>query len=117
MGQIQKKHALANAEKPIKPKGAARGDYYFLHWPRHVFSAFGPSLFFGLWPMLIFWALAHAYFLGFGPCLFFGLWPPLILKAATFNGLPVLESCQWDDERVRILHQQFAAEDERVGSI
>ena len=71
-------------QKIIIPKGAARsaapfGFIVFLHWPRHVFSGFGPSLFFGLWPMLIFRALAHAYFLGFAPCLFF---PLLFLSVA-----------------------------------
>ena len=64
MGQMQKNYGLANTEKIwlvqcrkeniIKPKGAAlRSDFscigqpiFFLHWPTHVFSAFGPSIFF-----------------------------------------------------------------------
>ena len=109
---MQKKYGLANAEKyglanaektclgqcrknnKTKGVGASRrplGDYYFLHWPRHVFWAlahpyflgFGPCLFFGLWPMLIFWALAPAYFFRY----FFWLWPGP--APATFKGFPV----------------------------
>ena len=86
MGQIQKKHALANAEKTIKPKGAALRaaplgviifcigqGMFFLDLAHPYFLGFGPCLFFGLWPLLIFWALAPAYFLGFGPRLFYPL--------------------------------------------
>ena len=64
---MQKKHALANAEKTIKPKGAALRaapfgiiifcigqGIFFLHWSTHVFSAFGQHMFF--------LHLAHPYF-------------------------------------------------------
>ena len=111
---MQKKHGLANAEKTClgqcrknnktKGGGASRrplGDYYFLHWPRHVFWAlahpyflgFGPCLFFGLWPMLIFWALAPAYFFRY----FFWLWPGP--APATFKGFPVHEAFENVDFR------------------
>ena len=89
-GPKPKKHALANAEKTIKPKGAALRaaplgiiifcigqGVFFLHWPTHIFSALANPCFFCMWPILIFWALAHAHFLGFGPCLFFWMWPML----------------------------------------
>ena len=67
MGQTQKKHALANAEKTIKPKGAAsRRPPWGL-----LFYALAKACFFWIWPILIFWALARAYFLGFGPRLFY----------------------------------------------
>ena len=101
---MQKKYGLANAEKTClgqcrknnktKGGGASRrplGDYNFLHWPRHVFWAwahpyflgFGPCLFFGLWPMLIFLALAPASFFRY----FYWLWPGP--ASATFKGFPV----------------------------
>merc|ERR1712115_436329 len=79
-GPKPKKQAWAKAKKirmgqspknmswPIKkiiiPKGAARsaapfGFIVFSALAKTCFLGFGPSLFFGLWPMLVFWALTH----------------------------------------------------------
>ena len=77
-GPKPKKHALANAEKTIKPKGAAlRAAPLGI-----IIFCIGQGMFFGLWPILIFLALAHACFLGFGPRLFF----PLLFLAVARAG-------------------------------
>ena len=89
-GPKPKKHVLANAEKTIKPKGAALRaaplgiiifcigqGMFFLDLAHPYFLGFGPCLFFGLWPMLIFWALAPAYFWALAPAYFLGFGPRL----------------------------------------
>ena len=75
---MQKKYGLDNAEKTMKPKGAAlRAAPLGI-----IIFCIGQGMFFCIWPILIFWALAHAYFLGFGPCLFF----PLLFLAVARAG-------------------------------